>query len=262
MYSWSPSLAAAWRRLLEWVAASARVPMSATEEAGSPSLEELWGRDDLACAFMCGYPWALRDTRPQLLAAPVPSPPRYGGQPIYYSDFVVRADSRHQKLEDTFWGILAYSTERSHSGYNAPRYHLLRYRTVERPTLYGRVLGPYGRQRPVLETVIHGEADVAAIDSYALDLLRRHDPELASRVRVIASTEPAPSPPLVASPQMDPPRRDHLIEALVNAHRSPEISGTLEALLLVRFVRVEEPDFQVFLDRERAAKEADYPRLS
>src|SRR5437867_473136 len=140
MYSRSPTLTAAWRRLLEWVAARAGVEMKVLELADPYPLEGLWARDDLGCVFMCGYPWAMRADRPHLVAAPVPSPSRYGGRPIYFTDFVVRADSAYRTLEDTFGGRLAYSTEHSHSGYNAARFHLLAYRRPDRPTFYSKVL--------------------------------------------------------------------------------------------------------------------------
>ena len=35
--------------------------------------------------------------------------------------------------------------------------------------------------------VLDGEADVAAIDGYAHGLLRRHDPVVAERLRVVAT---------------------------------------------------------------------------
>ena len=54
------------------------------------SLDDLWAREDLGCVFMCGYPWAMRAERPHLLAAPVPSPARYDGRPIYFTDFVMQ----------------------------------------------------------------------------------------------------------------------------------------------------------------------------
>jgi ABC-type phosphate/phosphonate transport system substrate-binding protein len=148
MYSWSSSLAAAWQRLLQWVAGRSRVPLEVLGAADPASLDELWAREDMGCVFMCGYPWALRDDPPHLLAAPVPSPARYGGRPVYVTDFIVRVDSAYRAVEDTFGGRFAYSTEHSHSGYNAPRYHLLPYRTAARPTLFGSVLGPFVRQRP------------------------------------------------------------------------------------------------------------------
>ena len=262
MYSWSPSLAAEWRRLLGSIAARAGVDVAVMDEDDPTPLDELWRRADLGCVFMCGYPWALRADRPRLLAAPVPAPPRYGNRPVYVTDFIVRADSPYLRLEHTFGGTIAYSTEHSHSGYNAPRYHLLAYRTPERQTLYGSVLGPLVRQRPVLDAVAEGRADVAAIDGWALDLLRRHAPQVAARVRVIDTTIPAPSAPLVASPGTSEATCRALTEALIAAHTVPELRSMLDALLLSRFVRVTPRDFDVFLERQRAAEAAGYAKLA
>jgi len=262
LYSWAPSLVAAWRRLMDRVAAAARVELDFTEQTTPMSLEDLWARQDMGCVFMCGYPWALRQDRPALLAAPVPSPSRYGGRAAYLTDFIVRADGPHRTLADTFGGRIAYSTEHSHSGYNAPRFHLLQYRTADRPALYGKVLGPYVRQRPVIEAVATGEADVAAIDGFALDLLRRHDPGAAARVRVVESTALAPSPPLVASPDMDAGARERLASALVTVHEQAEARPILDDLLLLRFDRVSPADFEIFLERDRAARAAGYTRLA
>jgi ABC-type phosphate/phosphonate transport system substrate-binding protein len=262
MYTWAPSLAAAWRRLLSAVVARAGVDAAVMDDRDPTPLDELWRRPDMGCVFMCGYPWALRRERPRLLAAPVPSPPRYGGRAVYVTDFIVRADSAYTRLDETFGTTIAYSTEHSHSGYNAPRFHLLAHRTPARPTLYRSVLGPLVRQRPVLDAVVEGRADVAAVDGYALDLLRRHAPEVAGRVRVVDTTVPAPSAPLVASPGTASEVCEALSAALVQAHTIPDLKPTLDELLLSRFVRVEPSDFEVFLERERAADAAGYPRLA
>ena len=95
-----------------------------------------------------------------------------------------------------------------------------------------------------------------------IDLLRRHDPETAARVRVIDTTAPAPSPPLVASPGTAPAACARLAEALISAHRAPEARPVLDDLLLIHFDRVAAADFEVFLDRERAARDAGYPKLA
>ena len=262
MYSWSPSLLAAWRRLLEWVGERSGVGFDVLDPSAEPaSLDDLWARPDMACVFMCGYPWALRESRPHLLAAPVPSPPRFGGRPDYVSDFIVRADSPFKDLADTFGGTIAYSAEHSHSGYNAPRFHLLPHRTAARPQLYSTVLGPFIRQRPVIDAVLDGRADVAAVDGYGLDLLRRHEPDLVARLSIIATTVPAPAPPLVASPGIDAATRERVIAALLSVHEAPAMATTLDALLLARFVRVEPEVFEIFLERERAAEAAGYAKL-
>jgi ABC-type phosphate/phosphonate transport system substrate-binding protein len=262
MYSWSPSLTAAWRRVLEWVSGNADVPLAVLDQSVPRPLDELWLRQDLGCVFMCGYPWALRDDRPPVLAAPVPSPSRYGGRPVYFTDFVVRADSRFATLEDTFGGTFAFSTEHSHSGYNAARFHLLQHRTPARPTLYAKLHGPLGRQIRVLDAVIAGDADVTAVDSYALDLLRRHANERVPKIRVIATTIAAPSAPLVASPTVDAASRERMTDALLRIHEASELAGTLDELLLQRFVRVRTADLEVFLERQRAAEAAGYPKLA
>jgi len=261
MYSWSPTLTAAWRRLLEWVVAHSGGEVKVLELADPYPLEELWARDDLGCVFMCGYPWAMHAERPHLLAVPVPAPPRYRDRPIYFTDFVVRADSPYRTLEDTFGGCIAYSIEHSHSGYNAARFHLLSYRRPDRPTLYSKVLGPLHRQLPVIDAVLDGRADVGPVDAYGLDLLRRHGAERAKRVRVVATTLDAPSAPLVASPGVDPVTRRRLTEALLAAHRAPELASTLDELLIARFTDADPDAFDVMLARHRQAEAAAYTRL-
>ena len=262
MYASAPALSAAWRRLLEWVCASSGVGMEIIEHAYPAALDDLWAREDMGCVFMCGYPWALRERRPRLLAAPVPSPARYGGRPIYFTDFIVRAERRYHSLEDTFGARIAYSAEESHSGYNAARHHLLAYRTPARPALYAETVGPLISQRIVLDAILDGRADVAPVDSYLLDLWRRHLPELAARVRVVETTEPAPIPPLVASPGVDAATCDRVIAALTGAHHAPAMASTLEALLISRFERVTADTLEVFLERRRAAERAGYPLLA
>jgi ABC-type phosphate/phosphonate transport system substrate-binding protein len=260
MYEWAPSLVIAWRQLLEGVATRARVELE-VPDTRSVSLDDLWARHDMGCVFMCGYPYALLERRPELLAAPVPSPARYGAKPVYLTDFITRADEPYHRLEDTFGRRLAYSTEHSHSGYNAARYHLLSHRSDARPALFAEVKGPYGRQRAVIQAVLDGEADVAPIDGYAHDLLRRHDSATAQQLRTVATTAPAPSPPLVASPTLDADARERLSAVLVTAHEVPELATTMGDLLLSRFARVKDGDFQIFLDWQHTAEAAGYPKL-
>ena len=61
----------------------------------------------MAAVFMCGLPFSRSDPRPELIAAPVPSPPDFRGLPQYWSAMVVRKDSPHQIIQDTFGGRIA-----------------------------------------------------------------------------------------------------------------------------------------------------------
>ena len=80
MYAVTPAVAAAWRALFDWAARKSGVPLTYVDHAAPAPLEALWARDDLGAAFMCGFPFASAARKPRLLAAPVPSPPRYGGR--------------------------------------------------------------------------------------------------------------------------------------------------------------------------------------
>jgi ABC-type phosphate/phosphonate transport system substrate-binding protein len=74
----------------------------------------------------------------------VPSPDRYGGRPVYFSDLVVRADAPYRTLEDTFGGVVGYTLADSMSGGVALRHHLAPYAQARREAVAGRGGGPSG----------------------------------------------------------------------------------------------------------------------
>jgi ABC-type phosphate/phosphonate transport system substrate-binding protein len=262
MYSVNAQAATAWRTLLEWVIERAGVHAEAIDYPPPQPLSPLWARPDLGCAFICGYPYALAVPKPVLLAAPVPSPGAYGGKPVYWSDLVVRANAPFVELNDVFGQRLAYTIEDSQSGYQAARELLAPYARERGGRLFTATVGPLITPRRVAEAVIAGEADVGPLDSYAHDLIRAHEPELAARLRTIATTTPTPIPPLVAAPGIATADIEHLRAALLDIAGAGELRSIRSALLLDRFVEVDPEDYGVLLERARAADRYDYPRLA
>lgn len=184
MYAVSVAAAEAWRELLAQLARRARVPVQVIEFPAPAPIAELWAHPRKAAVFMCGLPFTRTLPSPYLLAAPVPSPAEFGGQPLYWSEFVVHADSPHRALRDTFGGRIALTSAESQSGFAAPlRY--LRTAGGERP-LFREVIAPQITPQGALAAVAEGRADVAAIDAYSLTLLRRYAPELVANARVVA----------------------------------------------------------------------------
>jgi ABC-type phosphate/phosphonate transport system substrate-binding protein len=152
MYSVTPEAEAAWRALLAHVGDEAGVALEYLSYPAPQPLEALWTRPDLGCVQMCGYPIAMRMAEVVPIAAPIPRAAWARGRAVYRSDLIVRRDAPFRTLADTFGGRFGWTVAHSHSGFNAPRHHLLRYRTPERPTLYGEVRGelvtaPHPRQR-------------------------------------------------------------------------------------------------------------------
>lgn len=203
MYSVAPGAIAAWKRLFAWLAAESGVPLTVIDHAFPAKLNDLWTRDDLACTFMCGWPWLGLGLGHRIVAAPVPSAAYAEGRPVYCTHFVVRADRPFAKLEDTFGHRFAFTIEDSHSGYNAPRHYLMAFRSGTAP-LYREIVGPLTTPRRMVEAIAEGRTDVGPLDSFAFALLQRHEPELTAPLKVIASTPTVPIPALMASRGMDP----------------------------------------------------------
>ena len=262
MYAINAPVAAAWRELLEWVVARAGVACEVIEYPAPQPLAALWSHSDLGCAFMCGYPLTRASPRPVPLAAPIPSPARYRGQPIYWSDLIVRADASFTRIEDTFGARFAFTTEESQSGYQAPRRFLAAHARARGGTLFAAAVGPLLTPRGVIEAIIAGDADIGPLDSYAHDLLRHHEPALASRLRVVATTAPTPIPPLVAAAGNDGAAVAALRAGLLAVATADAVKAPRAALLLQAFAPVNAADYDVLADDARAADHLGYLRIA
>jgi ABC-type phosphate/phosphonate transport system substrate-binding protein len=234
MYSVNAATAAAWRIVLQWMVERAGIDAEVIEYASPQPLPALWKRDDLACAFMCGYPYSRAMPQPIALAAPVPTLPSYGNKPVYWTCIVAREDSGLRTLRDTFSRRMAYTTSDSQSGYQA-----LRTLVASATHPFSSMIGPLITPRRVVDAVLAGEADAGPVDSYALDLMRLHEPQFVAPLRIVATTPPTPVPLLVSSPTMPRDEVDRLHQALLQVEHEPGLADARTALLLRRFSAVE-----------------------
>jgi len=255
MYSVAPAAKAAWRRLLGWIVERAGLPMEFVDQDPPATLHDLWQRTDLGCAMMCGLPYSLRNPRPILLAAPIPSPPRFAGRAVYFSDIAVRADSPFRRLEDTFGATCGYTLADSMSGCVAFRRLLHAHRPPASPQLYTKVVGNLINARGVIQALADRRIDVGPLDGYVHDLLQHLDPRFAAQVRVVATTDPAPMPPFVATAAMTDEEARRLREAFAASIAAPELGGDRATLLLEDFAFPAQADYDVFRDILRTAEQ-------
>lgn len=258
MYAVTAEAGELWRRLFGRVGHAAGVPLTYVEHAAPAPLEALWSRDDLGLAFMCGYPFARAEPPPQAVAAPVPGDPRCGGRPIYWTDLVVRADAPLRSLADTFGGRIGWTVEHSQSGFNALRHHLLAHRAERDAPLYRESVGPLVTPRRVVEAVLSGAIDVGPLDSYVHALLRRFEPQTASRLRIVDSTRPTPMPLLVASPSVDAETIGRLRQALLAASQESDLADILAELQLAGFAAPQREAYRLLLDQAAEAEARGY----
>jgi ABC-type phosphate/phosphonate transport system substrate-binding protein len=247
MYSLVPAAAEAWRELFTALAAEAGCDLTYLEHKAPAPVGELWGRRDLGAVFMCGLPYARSVPLHPIVAAPVPAPPEFGNQPQYWSELVVRSDSRFRTLEDTFGNRIALTSLDSQAGCLALLHHLMG--KGGRGALYQRVIEPRLTPLGAITAVIDGLAEVAPIDSYALTLAKQFIPELTSQLRVVARTQPTPIPPIVSSGPVPPA----LEAAFLGAHENPSVANLMARLRLHRFVRPDPDSYDVLKRRFDAA---------
>jgi phosphonate transport system substrate-binding protein len=233
-----------YRALAPALSESTGLRVTLLEDAPWQARQQRFAEGGAEVAFVCGvyYTRQVDDhQRPlELLAAPVPLAARYGRQPVYFSDLVVRRESSVGSFEELRGRSLAYNEPGSHSGYNVVRWHLAE-RGLE-GGFFGRVVEA-GAHQAAMRLVARGEADAAAIDTTVLETELLHYPWLEERLRVIHTLGPSPIPPAVAAPHLPEEVRRKLREALFGLHRSAPGRRVLAAGRFARFTGVSDQDY-------------------
>src|SRR5262245_36779470 len=84
----------------EYLGRRARVRTAFVTDVAWQERERMLDQGRAQVGFICGLPYIHKAERLELLAAPVMRAPRYGGRPVYFSDVVVRGDSRFRSFAD------------------------------------------------------------------------------------------------------------------------------------------------------------------
>jgi ABC-type phosphate/phosphonate transport system substrate-binding protein len=183
-------------------------------------------------AFVCGLPY-VRLRREQ----PVLDEPRYGGRPVYFSDVIVRWDSRCRSFDDLRGGSWAHNVEDSHSGCLLSRYTLQEMGETE--GFFGEVTFSGGHQESI-RRVVDGEVNASAIDSHVLGVECRRNPDLHRQLRVIAVLGPSPIPPVIATASLPEMIAGRVRDALTELGDVPSSRAALGRGLIRRFIPIED----------------------
>ena len=125
MYGAGPRCRQLWNELVMHVSRISGVHLHMLEHAPPAPMTDLWNRADMGFVQMCGWPFWRSNPRPRLVAAAVLDHEYCEDSPLYWTDMLVRRDDTAESLEDLFQRRIGWTTEHSHSGYNAPRRLLL-----------------------------------------------------------------------------------------------------------------------------------------
>jgi len=164
---------------------------------------------DIDAAFVCSPPLVWLEGAVEAIAAPVLTDDRFGGEPLYSSEVVVRAESRFRSLGDLAGARWAVNEPSSWSGY------WVTLARVGEWSYFGQVVEA-GSHHRALRLVAEGAVDGSAIDCQVLAMELRQRPELADRIRVVASLGPSPIQPVVVRSSLAAGLRSDLCERLLS----------------------------------------------
>ena len=117
-------------------------------------------------------------------------------------------------------------------------------------------VGPLTTPRRMLEAIVEGRTDVGPLDSFAFELLRRHEPQLAAPVRVIAQTALVPIPAVMASAAMPREVVEALRAGLLRFGQEPTTATLRADLCISGFAALDPKTYAVAEDWAREAEQA------
>lgn len=252
----APNADAMCRALVRYLAAKLGTSVELVEGVRWAERERLLDAGEIDLCWICGLPYVEKVDRGADLAlsvAPVMRGERYGGRPVYFSEVLVRSDSRYTSFADLEGKTVAYNEPRSHSGYNLLCYHL----ALERRTLdyFGRMVEA-GAHQASLELILAGEVAAAAVDTTVFDAEAQRDPGLRHKVRAIATLGPSPAPPWVFSGAVPETTRAEITGCLAAMHADADGAAILASWGIAEMRPVRDADYGPIRDMARIAASA------
>ncbi len=246
-------------KLADWLARQLGRQVELVSGFSYGTIDEMIDDGAVDVGFICGYPYVLKHDRPEpiieVLAAPVMKAPRYGNQPHYFSDLIVREGSGFHRFEELKGATLVYNEENSNSGYNMPRSFLIERGLTK--GFFGKVLRS-GSHEESIRMVASGEADASFVDSMVLDYDRDKHLGFAGQVRVVMSLGPEAIPPVVVSTKMAPELRRRMGVALTHMHEDAEGRRILDEALLSHFEPVKDAHYEGIRRRHALAQRTGF----
>jgi ABC-type phosphate/phosphonate transport system substrate-binding protein len=206
----------------------------------------------------CGYPletiFAGQAIR---LGTPCYAVPGCDG-PTHCGLFIVPAGSPARDLADLRGSVFLFNNRHSNSGMNLPRRALAE--IADGRPFFAKVIET-GSHPGNLDRIARVEADATAVDNVTYAFWSHHRPEVAGRVRVLASTPPSPAIPFVTSVATPPETVQILRQALRDLVHDVRHEAVRAGLLLTGIVDLPDTAYRALLDYEHEARDLGYPVL-
>lgn len=199
--------------------------------------------------FLCppAYVWLRNppvDSVRLVPLAPVHDDSRNEGRPVYFSDIVVHIDAPFEQFDDLAGARFGYNDPSSLSGYLSV---LGRLAAGSLDTGFFGCFEQVGGHRDILEQIVDGRLDAAAVDSNVWRAWRAEHPGAAGRLRSIDALGPHPVQPVVVRT----PLANGLMAPITAALSDPSLLGRVRPYGVVGFGPITDRDFDMVAAKAR-----------
>jgi phosphonate transport system substrate-binding protein len=210
-------------------------PVDLVQRRTYAELNDMVEENQVELAFICTNAYVVGNEQfgMELLLAP-----EINGESVYYSQLIVPADSAAQSLADLRDKVFAFTDPMSFTGRIYPVF-MLQQLDETAVRFFQRTFYTYSHDRAI-EAVADGVADGAAVDSLVLDYALMRDPELASRIRIIHTSEAFGIPPVVVPATLPVRQKAQMYELLLTMHEDAVGKAVLQELGIDRFVTIDD----------------------
>ena len=230
-----------WREYLETALGT---PVEFVQQGTYAQVLDVLRSGQVHFAWICGYPYVLRQRELQLVAVP-----QWRGRPLYQSYLIVDAAGKLATLRELRGRTFAYSDPLSNSGFLYMQ-HLLRSQGQDPGRFFARSFFTHSH-RHVVEAVAEGLAEAGSVDGYVWETLAELYPSLTERTRVIQKSPDFGFPPIVAAAHVGAADLRSFAKALFDMPAHASGRAVLAELRLDRFVTAEPALFRSIADMAR-----------
>ena len=218
-----------------------------------------WRDDNLLLSQTCGYP-LTHDLRGQVQYVATQSyHTPFNRGPMYNSVVLVRDKDSAQHIKEMFQTRVAVNSIDSQSGYHALRGLIAPLAHGE--AFFSEVIES-SSHRNSIALVAQGQADMCAVDCVTYCLLQVHAPLEIANLRILATTQSAPSLPYITSLSTSPEVLVKLQSGLIAAGLDPALQAIRKQLMMGPVVILDEvKPYQKIVDQAKKAAELGYEQL-
>jgi phosphonate transport system substrate-binding protein len=156
------------------------------------------------------------------------------GNSLYTPEIIVHKDSSIQTISDLQDKVFAFTDPLSYSGHMVMEEYL-RQKGTDPEKFFKRYFYTYSHDKSFW-AVATKVTDGASFDSQIYEYAKIKTPELAAKVRIIASMAPVPTGPVVISKRISAEQKEELRHIFLTMHEDPDTAIALQHLVIDRFV--------------------------